>query len=67
MLACGAPNDEFDSYSRKFADVITENDTVEDIAVLIAETMDKAFAEEIRPEKFIGTAKRIRKALYGDS
>ena len=25
LLACGAPNDEFDSYSRKFANTITEN------------------------------------------
>ncbi len=67
LLACHAPNDEFDGYSRKFADVISENDTVEDIARLIAETMDKAFSEEIKPEKFIKTARLIRKELYGDS
>lgn len=65
MLACGAPNDEFDSYSRKFANTITEKDSIEDIARLISETIDKAFAEEIKPEKFLETAKLIRKELYG--
>ena len=67
LLACGAPNDEFDSYSRKFANTITEKDSIEDIARLISETIDKAFAEEIKPEKFLETAKLIRKELYGDS
>lgn len=60
LLACGAPNDEFDSYSRKFANTITEKDSIEDIARLISETIDKAFAEEIKPEKFLETAKLIR-------
>lgn len=67
LLACGAPNDEFDSYLRKFANTITEKDSIEDIARLISETIDKAFAEEIKPEKFLETAKLIRKELYGDS
>jgi hypothetical protein len=26
LLACGAPNDEFDRYSRKFANTITEKE-----------------------------------------
>ena len=64
LLEGGAPNDEFDSYSRKFAGIITENDTVEDIAMLIAETMDKAFGAEINPKKFLETAQKIRNALY---
>ena len=66
LLACGAPNDEFDSYSRKFANTITEKDSIEDIARLIAETMDKAFSEEIKPDKFLETAEMIRKELYGE-
>ena len=64
LLACHAPQDEFDRYSRKFAGEINENDTVEDIALLIAQTMDKAFDEEIKPEKFLETAQKIRHALY---
>jgi len=64
LLSCDAPDDEFDGYSRKLADVITKDHTAEDIALLLAETMDKAFAEEIRPEKFMETARKIRTALY---
>ena len=66
LLASCAPNDEFDSYSHKFADVISENCTVEEIARIIAETMDKAFAEEINPEKFMETARLNRTELYGE-
>ncbi len=66
LLASGAPNDEFDCYSRKFAEIITENDTVEDIAMLIAETMDKAFNEEVKPKKFLEIARKIRTALDGE-
>ncbi len=64
LLACHAPDDEFDSYSQQLADSIRGDDTVEDIARLIANIMDKAFAEEINPEKFIDVADKIRKALY---
>lgn len=64
LLASNAPKDEFDRYSQKFADEITESDTVEGIAMLLAQTMHKAFAEDIRPEKFLETAQKIRKALY---
>ncbi len=67
LLACHAPNNEFDSYSRKIADDITKNDTVEDIAMLIANTIDKAFGEKINSDKFLDIAKKIKKALYEDS
>ena len=63
LLACHAPKDEFDSYSRKLAEIISENDTIEEIALIIATTMDKAFEEEIRPEKFLEIAKKIKTAL----
>lgn len=63
LLTNGAPNDEFDGYSQKLAEVITENDTVEDIAMLIAKTIDKAFDEEVKPEKFLKTSQKIRNAL----
>ena len=64
LLADHAPDNEFDDYSKQLADTITEDDSVEDISRLIANIMDKAFAEEIDPEKFIDTAEKIRKALY---
>lgn len=65
LLADGAPNDELDSYSQKIASIITEKDTVKDIAILMAETMDTAFNEEINWEKFLETAHKIRATLYG--
>lgn len=64
LLASGAPNDEFDSYSRELAEQITEDETAEEIAMLIACTMDKAFAAEIKPEKYLATAQKIKCALY---
>lgn len=63
LLTCGAPNDEFDGYSLKIAEVITENNTVEDIAMLIAEIIDNAFDEEVKPEKFLKISKKIKNAL----
>ena len=67
LLKGNAPNDEFDSYSQKLTNTITESDTEEDIALLLAETMDKAFGNEVRPDKFLDTARKIRKALFEDS
>ncbi len=64
LLACHAPNDEFDSYSKQLSEMITEKDSVEDIAKMIATIMDKSFGEEINPKKFITTAGKIKKALY---
>ena len=58
---------KFDSYSQKLTNTITESDTEEDIALLLAETMDKAFGNEVRPDKFLDTARKIRKALFEDS
>ena len=67
LLEGGAPQDEFDSYSRELAGLITENDSVEDIALRIAETMDKAFGEEIDPEKFLETALKIKADLKAET
>lgn len=64
LLANGAPSDEFDSYSREFEKHISDKYSVEEIALLIAETMDKAFGEEVNPEHFLETARRIRTDLY---
>lgn len=63
LLKMGAPSNEFDSYSRIFAEKLDKNDSVEDIAQYMAETMDKAFVNDINPEKFIETAEKIKKVL----
>lgn len=66
LLAGHAPNDEFDSYSRKLTESISEKDSIEDIAHMIANNIDKSFGNESEPNKFIETAKKIRNALYGN-
>ena len=58
-----ATQDEFDSYSHKLAKIISEKDTVKQIAALISNTLDKAFGEEVKPEKFMETAQKIKAAL----
>lgn len=63
LLAGGAPDDEFDSYSKKLADAISENDTVETIAGIIAKTMDAAFGVDEDSKKFVETAKKIKADL----
>ena len=59
MLTHGAPCDEFDSYSRYLAEIITANDTVDEIAAIIVQTMDKEFDEKVNPAKFLDTAQKI--------
>ncbi|MCR4691907.1 MAG: hypothetical protein K5739_11235 [Lachnospiraceae bacterium] len=66
LLAGGAPDDEFDKYSHKIADIINENDPVEEIAALISGIMDKAFGQEINPDNFIGVAEKIKKELLNN-
>lgn len=63
LLECGAPHDEFDSYSCEFAEIIQEDSTIEEIANIIANRMDKAFGNEVSAEKFIKTARKIKNDL----
>lgn len=60
LLACNAPKDEFDRYSKILAENITEIDSVENIAILISNLLDTAFGEECRPKNFLETARRIK-------
>jgi len=63
LLKHGAPADEFDSYSCEFAEQIQENDTVEEIAYIISNRVDRAFGEKVCPDKFLETAGRIKLAM----
>ena len=65
LLACHAPKDEFDSYSYKLSEEISEKNTIEEIANLIANTLDKAFGNEVNPQKFITTAQKILTDING--
>ena len=63
LLKHGAPDDEFDLYSREIAVLIQESDTVEEIADLIANKLDSAFGNEVCPEKYLETARKIKYAM----
>ena len=63
LLERGAPSDEFDNYSRRLVWIIDETDTVENIAMKIAELMDSAFGETVHSDKFIGLAQKIKESL----
>ena len=60
LLKHGAPNDEFDSYSRVLAEKISAKDSVESIAESIAILLDKAFSAEVNYEKYMIVAEKIR-------
>lgn len=62
---CCAPKDEFDNYSRELAERISDENSVEEIAAMIANIMDPSFGEPVGPEKFIETAKKIHAGLHG--
>ena len=63
LLKDGAPSDEFDKYSRRLVWIINKTDTVDTIAMKIAELMDSAFGEEINPYKFVDLAQKIKNVL----
>lgn len=67
LLEYGAPSDEFDSYSRKLVERIDENNTVEEIAEIIADVFYKGFGYETPVERYIDIAQKIKDALLKQS
>lgn len=66
LLKNGAPADEFDSYALEFAELINVDNTVEAIAGILAERLDRAFGNEVEPEKFISVAEKIKEAMMNE-
>ena len=64
LLAGGAPSDEFDLESREIAERINLDSSTEEIAAMIADTMNMAFGEKNSAEVFTDTAEKIRSALH---
>ena len=58
-----APNDEFDSESRKIAAQINDNSTIEEIAEIISKVLSKAFDEKFEIEACKVTAGKIHKSM----
>ncbi|NLL66188.1 MAG: hypothetical protein GX236_00615 [Clostridiaceae bacterium] len=53
----------FDSESKRIADIISENSTIEEIAEVISIVLSKAFDESFDINKCITPAEKIYKAI----
>ena len=63
LLEHGAPDDEFDSYSKRIADIVSADDSIERIAENIATVFNEGFEEGAIPETYMDLAVKIKKAL----
>ncbi len=63
LLKCGAPDDEYDIESAKISDMISDTDSAERIAGIMAEVFSKSFNAEFPPETFYGAAGEIRRGV----
>ncbi|MBO5867043.1 MAG: hypothetical protein J6Q55_03230 [Clostridia bacterium] len=63
LLAGGAPSDEFDGESRKISARIHSEQTVQEIAKIIAEVFNSSFDEHDDIAVFLRVAEQIKKEL----
>ena len=63
LLAGGAPNDEFDGESKKISARIRTEQTVQEIAKIIAEVFNSSFDEHDDIAVFLRVAEQIKKEL----
>ena len=63
LLACCAPLGEYDDESAEIAAMISDEDSVEEIAVICANVFSRAFAENVSADKFQGVAEEIWREL----
>ena len=63
LLAGGAPSDEFDGESRKISTRIHPEQTVQEIAKIIAEVFNTSFDEHDNVAVFLHVAEQIKKEL----
>lgn len=63
LLEQGAPEDEFENEALRISERITENDSVQQIASVIAEVFNRAFDEHHDASAFLATAGRISQLL----
>ena len=64
LLANHAPGDEFDEESKEIAVKVTESLTVQGIAWIIAEVLNKHFNDNNSPDMFMDCAKKIYYELH---
>lgn len=63
LLAQGAPEDEFDSASRRIAAGLTPGMSVREIAALMAGVMNPDFGDPVNPDDFMQAAGQLHQAL----
>lgn len=66
LLAGGAPRDEFVGEAHGLAEIISEQDSADEIAAKLANTLDTAFGEKLGAEKFGEIARKICAALENE-
>ncbi len=60
LLKCGAPDDEYDIESAKISDMISDTDSAERIAGIMAEVFPRALTPNFPPKRFMR-----RRGRYG--
>ena len=63
LLEQGAPKDEFEEEALQIAERISPNDSIQQIASVIADVFNKAFDEHADVSAFLATAERISQLL----
>lgn len=63
LLACHAPPDEYDDESAEIAEIISDGDSVEEIAGICAKVFSRAFDENISADRFCEVAEEIWRYL----
>ena len=63
LLASGAPSDEFDIESREISARISDDHSVQDIAVIIASVFNEYFDQHDDATAFLSVAEQIKNEL----
>lgn len=59
LLKMGAPDDEFEYEALRISERVSENDSIQQIASVIADVFNQAFDEHHEASVFLATAGRI--------
>ena len=63
LLACGAPSDEFDIETKEISARISDDHSVQDIAVIIASVFNEYFDKHDDATAFLSVAEQIKNEL----
>ncbi len=63
LLSCHAPSDEYDIETKEIAEIISENNSAEEIAEIAVKVFSRTFNVKFSADKFIEAAGEIRREL----